>query len=61
MKAVDNLHIDRYFMNLARKESDNSNCRRHVGAVLVKNGIVLATGYNAAPIGINLVKNMEFV
>lgn len=52
MKAVDNLHIDRYFMNLAQKESDNSNCRRHVGAVLVKNGIVLATGYNAAPIGI---------
>ena len=49
---VESLYIDQYFMNLACKESDNSNCRRHVGAVLVKNNIVLATGYNAAPIGI---------
>lgn len=53
MEIVDNLNInDQYFMNLAYKESNNSNCRRHVGAVLVKNGMVLATGYNAAPIGI---------
>ena len=49
---VDNLYIDRYFMNLAYKESIYSTCRRQVGAIFVKNNDVLATGYNGSPIGV---------
>ncbi len=41
---------DEYFMSLARLVAGRSTClRREVGAVLVKERRVLATGYNGAP------------
>jgi len=44
---------DEYFMNLARQAATRSTClRRQVGAVLVRDKRVLATGYNGAPRGI---------
>ena len=44
--------IDDYFMKLALVVSERSTCKRHsVGAVLVKDKVVLATGYNGAPKG----------
>ena len=44
---------DEYFMEMARLVSKRSTClRRKVGAVLVKNKRILATGYNGAPSGI---------
>jgi len=43
---------DEYFLELARLVSKRSTClRRHVGAVLVKEKKILATGYNGAPSG----------
>lgn len=40
---------DRYFMNLAREVSSRSTCpRKSVGAVLVRDKAVLATGYNGS-------------
>jgi dCMP deaminase len=45
---------DEYFMNLARQAATRSTClRRQVGAVLVRDKRVLATGYNGAPRGIS--------
>ena len=42
-----------YFMQIAEVVSTRSSClRRHVGAVLVKNRQILATGYNGVPRGI---------
>ena len=42
-----------YFMQIAEVVSTRSTClRRHVGAVLVKNKQILATGYNGVPRGI---------
>jgi dCMP deaminase len=42
-----------YFMDIARLVSRRSTCiRRHVGAILVKDKRVLATGYNGAPAGL---------
>jgi len=44
---------DHYFMKIAEDVSTRSTCiRRNVGAVIVKNKIILATGYNGAPTGI---------
>lgn len=46
------IEIDDYFMKIALVVSERSTCRRHsVGAVLVKDKVVLATGYNGAPKG----------
>jgi dCMP deaminase len=44
---------DEYFLRIAEEVSNRSTClRRHVGAVLVKERRILATGYNGAPSGI---------
>ena len=44
---------DEYFMAIAKLVSSRSTCmRRYVGAVLVKEKRILATGYNGAPSGI---------
>lgn len=45
---------DTYFMEIAELVSKRSTClRRKVGAVLVKEKRILATGYNGAPSGLS--------
>lgn len=45
---------DEYFMNIAKLVATRSTClRRQVGAVIVKNKQILATGYNGAPSGLD--------
>ena len=42
-----------YFMSITRMVAKRSTClRRHVGAILVKDKRILATGYNGAPAGL---------
>ncbi len=44
---------DDYFMSIAQMVASRSTCvRRHVGAILVKDKRILATGYNGAPAGL---------
>ncbi len=44
---------DEYFLKMAHLASERSTClRRKVGAVLVKDRQILATGYNGAPMNI---------
>jgi len=44
--------IDSYFLKMALIASERATCKRHsVGAVLVKDKIVLSTGYNGAARG----------
>lgn len=44
---------DEYFMDIARLVARRSTClRRQVGAVMVKDRNILATGYNGTPSGI---------
>ena len=44
---------DEYFMKITRTVAERSTClRRHVGAILVRDKRILATGYNGAPRGL---------
>jgi len=44
---------DEYFISIAEMVATRSTClRRHVGAILVKDKRILATGYNGAPAGL---------
>lgn len=47
------LDWDRYFMKIALQVAERSTCpRAAVGAVLVRNRSILATGYNGSPSGL---------
>ncbi len=53
MKKLSRPDWDEYFLKIARLVSERSTClRRNVGAILVKEKKILATGYNGAPAGI---------
>jgi len=44
---------DRYYMDIARAVATRSNCRRRrVGALIVVDKAIIATGYNGTPIGV---------
>jgi len=50
---VDRPSWDEYFMRMAQLAASRSTCRRrHVGAVIVKDRMVLSTGYNDTPRGL---------
>ena len=45
---------DEYFMNIAREVATRATCdRKHVGAVIVRDRSILATGYNGSPAGMS--------
>ena len=45
---------DEYFMDIVELVKKRSTCvRRQVGALIVKDKRILATGYNGAPVGCN--------
>ena len=53
LAAQDRPSWEQYFMQLAHLISTRSTCtRRKVGAVVVKNKRILATGYNGTPSGV---------
>jgi dCMP deaminase len=53
MPALHRPSWDEYFMNIARAVASRSTCsRRSVGALVVKDKRILATGYNGAPAGL---------
>lgn len=50
---VDRPSWDQYFVSIVTRVATRSTCRRrHVGAVIVKEKRILATGYNGAPSGL---------
>ena len=52
-KVDDRPSWDEYFMEMAELTAKRSTClRRHVGAVIVKDKHIIATGYNGAPRGV---------
>ena len=53
-KREDYISWDEYFIEIAKLVSTRSTClRRRVGAILVKDHMVIATGYNGSPKGLS--------
>ena len=49
-----------YYLNLAQMAATRSHClSRRVGAILVKDGRIIATGYNGAPSGMRECKTCD--
>ncbi len=49
MERPDKIH---YYLDIAQTVAKRSTClRKHFGAILVKNDIIISTGYNGAPRG----------
>jgi len=45
---------DRYYMGIAKSVSENSKCyARQIGAVIVKDKVIICTGYNGPPRGMS--------
>lgn len=45
---------DRYFMEIAKVVATRATCnRKHIGAVIVKDKVILSTGYNGSPRGMD--------
>lgn len=43
---------ENYYLDIAMTVSERSTClRKHYGAIIVKNDVIVATGYNGAPRG----------
>ncbi|MHC1623519.1 MAG: deoxycytidylate deaminase, partial [Candidatus Methanospirareceae archaeon] len=43
---------DEYWMNIVNDVAKRSTClRRQIGALVVKNNVIISTGYNGAPRG----------
>jgi dCMP deaminase len=52
--AMERPSWDEYFMGIAKLTAERSTClRRSVGAVIVRDRHIVATGYNGAPRGID--------
>lgn len=50
---MSRIGINEYYMNISIQVSLRSTCmRRRVGSVIVKDNVILATGYNGAPSGL---------
>ncbi|MEW6269154.1 MAG: dCMP deaminase family protein [Thermodesulfobacteriota bacterium] len=50
---ADRLSWDQYFLTITRQVAERSTCTRaKVGAVIVRDKSILATGYNGAPSGL---------
>lgn len=53
MKPLKRPNWDEYFMQIAQDTKARSNClTRQVGAVIVRDKRIIATGYNGTPMGI---------
>ena len=56
VSAEKQLQFDRSYLEMARIWAKNSYCvRRKVGALLVKNRMIISDGYNGTPVGFDNV------
>lgn len=49
---MDRVNKINYYLDIAQTVSERSTClRKHYGAIIVKNDVIVSTGYNGAPRG----------
>lgn len=50
---MERISWDEYFIEFAKLASVRSTCRRKVGAVITRDNLIISTGYNGSPKGLN--------
>ncbi len=49
---MDRVSKDNYYLDIAQTVAERGTClRKHYGAIIVKNDVIISTGYNGAPRG----------
>lgn len=49
---MDRMSKENYYLDIAQTVAGRATClRRHFGAIIVKNDVIISTGYNGAPRG----------
>lgn len=62
MKRISRISKDEYYLRIALAVSKRSTClKRHYGCVIVKNDEIIATGYNGAREGKQIVVMLDYV
>ncbi|MBQ0021769.1 MAG: dCMP deaminase family protein [Prevotellaceae bacterium] len=60
-KEIKQLNLDKRYVRMARIWAENSYCqRRQVGAIVVKNKMIISDGYNGTPEGFENVCEDEY-
>ncbi len=50
--SLDRVSKENYYLDIAQTVAERSTCmRRHFGAIIVKDDVIVSTGYNGAPRG----------
>lgn len=58
---MDRISKTQYYLNIARSVTCRSTClRRRYGAIIVKDDVIVATGYNGAPRGRKNCNDLQF-
>jgi dCMP deaminase len=58
---MDRVSKNNYYLDIAQTVSERSTClRKRFGAIIVKNDVILSTGYNGAPRGRKNCSDLQF-
>ncbi len=58
---MDRISKENYYLDIAQTVAERSTCmRRKYGAIIVKNDVIISTGYNGAPRGRKNCNELQF-
>ena len=58
---MDRISKDNYYLDIAQTVAERSTCmRKKYGAIIVKNDVIISTGYNGAPRGRKNCNELQF-
>lgn len=60
-KTMDRISKENYYLDIAQTVAERSTCmRKKYGAIIVKNDVIISTGYNGSPRGRKNCNELQF-